>query len=164
MLIYMIVCTGVLPWIVLDLLQWKTQWLFTYIRSGSVSHYFPVESQKLCFSRTGFFYVENWKNSENSSILSLHSDTLFWFRANQSLLFLLNDAFLSEKQQIQILYSFVWPDRGSYPQSIALDVSTLTITLPMRFPIFILFLLKIFIQISYCPSIYYLKTKINPKQ
>jgi hypothetical protein len=41
----MIVYTGVPPWIVLDLLQWKTQCLFTYIRSGSVSHCFPVESQ-----------------------------------------------------------------------------------------------------------------------
>jgi hypothetical protein len=71
MLIYMIVCTGVPPWIALDLLQWKTQCLFTYIRSGSVSHYFPVESQKMCFSRTGFVYVKNWKNSENSSISQL---------------------------------------------------------------------------------------------
>ena len=67
----MMVCTGVSPWIVLDLLQWKTQWLFTYIRSGSVSHYFPVGSQKLCLSRTGFVYVKNWKNSENSSISQL---------------------------------------------------------------------------------------------
>jgi hypothetical protein len=71
MLIYMIVCTGVPPWIVLDLLQWKTQCLFTYIRSGSVSLYFPVGSQKLCFSRTDFFYVKNWKHSENSSISQL---------------------------------------------------------------------------------------------
>jgi hypothetical protein len=45
------------------------------------------------------------------------------------------------EQQIPILYSFVWQDRSSYPQSIALEASTLTITLPMRFPIFILFLL-----------------------
>ena len=67
----MIVCTGVPPWIVLDLLQWKTPCLFTYIRSGSVSHYFPVGSQKICFSRTGFVYVKNWKNSENSSISQL---------------------------------------------------------------------------------------------
>ena len=67
----MILCTGVSPWIVLDLLQWKTQCLFTYIRSGSVSHYFPVGSQILCFSRTGFVYVNNWKNSENSSISQL---------------------------------------------------------------------------------------------
>jgi hypothetical protein len=34
--------------------------------------------------------------------MSLHSDTLFWFRANQSLHFLLNDACLAEKQQIPI--------------------------------------------------------------
>ena len=30
----------------------------------------------------------------------LHSDTLFWFRADQSLLFLLNAVCLAEKQQI----------------------------------------------------------------
>jgi hypothetical protein len=42
-----------------------------YIRSGSVSHYFPVGSQKLFFSRTGFVYVKNWKNSENSSLSQL---------------------------------------------------------------------------------------------
>jgi hypothetical protein len=35
--------------------------------------------------------------------MSLHSDTLFWFRANQPLLFLLNAACLAEKQQIPIL-------------------------------------------------------------
>jgi hypothetical protein len=35
--------------------------------------------------------------------MSLHSDTLSWFGANQSLLFLLNAAFLAEKQQIPIL-------------------------------------------------------------
>jgi hypothetical protein len=45
--------------------------LFTYIRSGSVSHYFPVGSQKLFFSRTGFVYVKNLNNSENSSISQL---------------------------------------------------------------------------------------------
>jgi hypothetical protein len=43
----------------------------TYIRSGSVSHYFPVGSQQLFFSRTGFVYVKNCKNSENSSISQL---------------------------------------------------------------------------------------------
>jgi hypothetical protein len=35
--------------------------------------------------------------------MSLHSDTLFWFRANQSLLFLFNAACLAEKQQLPIL-------------------------------------------------------------
>ena len=83
--------------------------------------------------------LARWANNSQRVDMSLHSDTLFWFRANQSLLFLLNDAFLAEKQQLPILYSFVWPDRGSYPQSIALEASTLTITLPMRFPIFLFF-------------------------
>ena len=32
--------------------------------------------------------------------MSLHSDTLFWFLTNQSLVFLLNDAYLTEKQHI----------------------------------------------------------------
>ena len=35
--------------------------------------------------------------------MSLHSDTLFWFRANQSLLFLFNAVCLAKKQQIPIL-------------------------------------------------------------
>ena len=45
------------------------------------------------------FYSDNSPRED----MSLHSVTLFWFRANQSLLFLLNAACLAEKQQIQIL-------------------------------------------------------------
>ena len=42
--------------------------------------------------------------------MSLHSNTLFWFRAYQSLLFLFNAAFLAEKQQIPILvFGLTWP-------------------------------------------------------
>jgi hypothetical protein len=76
--------------------------------------------------------------------MSHHSDTLFWSRANQSLLFLRNAACLAEKQHIPILYSLNWRDLGSNPQSIALEASTLTITLPMQFPIFILFYYLLF--------------------
>ena len=35
--------------------------------------------------------------------MSLHSETLFWFTANQSLLLLLSAVCLAEKQQISIL-------------------------------------------------------------
>ena len=44
--------------------------------------------------------------------MSPHSHTLSWFRANRSLLFLLNAASVAEKQHISILYYLVWPDRG----------------------------------------------------
>jgi hypothetical protein len=54
-----------------------------------------------------------------------------------------------------ILYSLVWPDRSSQPQSIALEASTLTITLPMRFPIFILFLLIVLINFFTCGCFFY---------
>jgi hypothetical protein len=46
----------------------------------------------------------------------------------------------------------------------AIERTRFTITLPMRFPIFIKFLLIALNKISYCLSIYYLKAKINPKQ
>jgi hypothetical protein len=49
-------------------------------------------------------------------------------RRNQYLLFLLNAACLAEKQQIPILWSSVWPDRGSNQRSTTLEGSTL----PMR--------------------------------
>ena len=58
--------------------------------------------------------------------MSLHLDTLFRFRTNQSLLLLLNAACLAEKQQIPILSSLVWHDQGSNPRSTALEASTLT--------------------------------------
>ena len=54
----------------------------------------------------------HWNNSLRIA-LSLHSETLFWFRPNQSLFFLLNDAYLAEKQQIPILLPLVWLNRGS---------------------------------------------------
>ena len=49
-----------------------------------------------------FIMLAHWNNSPQIDI-SLHSDTLFWLRAIQSLLFLLNAACLAEKQQIPIL-------------------------------------------------------------
>jgi hypothetical protein len=49
-----------------------------------------------------FIVLAHWNNSPWVD-MSFHSDTLLWFRANQSLLFLLNAACLAEKQQIPIL-------------------------------------------------------------
>jgi hypothetical protein len=49
-----------------------------------------------------FIVLAYWYNSLRVDML-LYSDTLFWFRANPSLLLLLNAPFLAEKQQIPIL-------------------------------------------------------------
>ena len=63
---------------------------------------------------------------------SLDVDTLFWFRADQSLHLLLNAACLAEKQQIPNLKSLVYNDHGSNQRSTTLEVSILTITPLMR--------------------------------
>jgi hypothetical protein len=73
--------------------------------------------------------LAHWNNSLWVD-MSLHSDPLFWLRANQYFLFLLNAACFAEKQQIPILKSLVWPDLGSNPWSTALETSTLTIITP----------------------------------
>jgi len=62
--------------------------------------------------RSAFYYTNtlNWifivlAHLNNSPWIDLpHSDTLSLFRANQSLLFLLNAACLAERQQIPFLY------------------------------------------------------------
>jgi hypothetical protein len=71
--------------------------------------------------------LAHWNNSPWVD-MSLHSDTLLWFRANQYLLFLLNAAYLVEQQQILMLLSLIWPDRKSDSRSTALEANTLTIT------------------------------------
>ena len=47
--------------------------------------------------------------------------------------FLLNAACLAKEQQIPIIKSLIWPDRGLNPQYTTLEASTLTITPPMWF-------------------------------
>ena len=64
--------------------------------------------------------------------MSPHSDTLSWFRADQSLLFLLNAACLLEKQQIAICIVFgmtrpgleptIYRTRGEHCNHYATDV------------------------------------------
>ena len=91
----------------------------------------PVLDQLLSWI---YIVLAHWNNSPQADML-LHSDTLFWFRANQSLLFLLkvNAACLAEKQQIPILSSLAWPDQISNPWSTTLEASMLHITTSMRF-------------------------------
>ena len=72
--------------------------------------------------------LASWNNSPRIDMPPhCECDTFSWFWANQSLIFLLNDACLAQKQQIPILLPLVWPDQGSNPQSRALEASTLTI-------------------------------------
>jgi hypothetical protein len=55
-----------------------------------------------------FIVLGHWNNSPRVDML-LNSDTLFWFRANQSFLFLLNAACLAEKQQISnLVFGLTW--------------------------------------------------------
>ena len=49
--------------------------------------------------------------------MSLHSDTLAWFRTNHSLLFLLNPTCSAEKQQIPILSFWFYPT-GAWTQEL----------------------------------------------
>jgi hypothetical protein len=88
--------------------------------------------------------LAHWNNSPPID-MPPHSDTLSWFRVNQSLHFFLNHAYLAKKQQEQ-LYSLWfdqigtrthdllhsrrthWPLHHREPQSTTLDANTLIIT------------------------------------
>ena len=59
--------------------------------------------------------------------MSLHSDTLFRFRANQSWLFLLNVACCGQATHTNLIV-FGLPRPGSNPRSTTLDANTLVIT------------------------------------
>ena len=63
-----------------------------------------------------FIVLVHWNNSQWINLLS-HSDTLSWFRAKQSLLFLLYAVSLTEKQHKLIALSSVWTNWGSNPRS-----------------------------------------------
>ena len=73
----------------------------------------------LCLTNTlcwMFIVLAHWNNSPRVDI-SFPSNTLLWFRANQSLLLFHSGVCLAKKQQILISWSLVWPDRGSNPRS-----------------------------------------------
>ena len=71
-----------------------------------------------------------------------HSDTLSKFQANQSLHFLRNAACLAEEQQLRkntctnfIAFGLTRPGLTTHAFSTTFKESTLTITLPMKFPL-----------------------------
>jgi predicted CDP-diglyceride synthetase/phosphatidate cytidylyltransferase len=74
-----------------------------------------------------FIALDHWNHSPRID-MSLYSDTLFWFRANQSFLLLLSAECLSEKQQRQNVYIVFGLTQPGLPRSIALEMCTLTIT------------------------------------
>ena len=104
-----------------------SEWLLFSANSAKFLQYHG--ENKLIFNV--FLVLAHWNNSPRVDMLP-HSDTLFRFRANKSLLFLLNTACLAEKQQMPMLLSFVWHDWGSNPRSVALKASMLTIRPLMR--------------------------------
>ena len=63
------------------------------------------------------FFIRPGQNKNNSPRIDMspHSDTLSWFRAYQSLLYLLNAACLPEKQPISICIVFGMTRQGLQP-------------------------------------------------
>ena len=106
--------------------QWLSEWLL-FIANSAIFQLYHGEN-KLIFNemmmRSALFLTNtlswilivlaHWNNSPRID-MSLHLDTLFWFRSNQSLLFLLNAACLAEKKQIPILKSLVFNRPGLEP-------------------------------------------------
>jgi hypothetical protein len=94
---------------------WVSEWLLFNANSAIVQLYHDenklIVNEMRMSSRSTLFYTNtpswicivlaHWNNSPRVD-MSLHSDTLFWLRANQYLLFLLNDACLAEKQHLPI--------------------------------------------------------------
>ena len=79
-----------------EISEWVSEWLL-FNANSAIFHLYPGEN-KLIFNEM----MIRWNISPRIN-MSLHSNTLFWFRANQYLLYLLNAACLTKKQQIPIL-------------------------------------------------------------
>jgi hypothetical protein len=116
--------------------EWVSKWLLLNANSAIFQLYH--DESKLVFNemmmkmRSALYYTNtlswifivlaHWNNSLRID-MSPHLDTLSWFRANQSFLFLRNPACLAEKQKYQFY-------------SLRFDLITLTITLMMRLTIY----------------------------
>jgi hypothetical protein len=76
------------------------------------------KSQKLCFSRTSFVYVQNWKNSENSSISQLCFLFVIYLRFIITLVNGMFDLQIDEKKK-KILYEYkLWKKSPTHSQNV----------------------------------------------
>ena len=99
--------------------EWKSGWLL--LNTKWVLFQLYCDENKLHFNEMMLKSTLCQTNSPRRDI-SLHSNIVSSFRADQSVLLLLNTSFLSEKQQIPVSKSLVWPDQSSNPRSIAHQV------------------------------------------
>ena len=96
-------------------MKWVSGWVIVGLRQFSILSAISLREQVHCqwdnddddVRRTNrlswnFIVLPHWNNSPRVD-MSLHTDTLFWFRANQSLLLLLNEACLAEKQHTNFI-------------------------------------------------------------
>jgi hypothetical protein len=84
----------------------STKQFFSYIMARTSSFSMRWWWGLLCTRPTPFHWIFIMQTHWNNSLwvdMSPHSVTLSWYRANHSLLFLLNAMYLAEKQQIPIL-------------------------------------------------------------
>ena len=75
-------------WAFFSAISWRKQVTFLWHGDGDDAH---------------------WNNNPRID-MSLHADTLSWFRVNRFLLLFFNDASLAKKQQIPIVYIVSWFD------------------------------------------------------
>jgi hypothetical protein len=121
------------PW---QLLNKISEWLLLNTTSamyrlyhGENKLYFNEMMMFACTMQThlvDFYSASSLRQQSMDRHMLPHSDTLSWFRANQSLLFLLNAACLVEKQQIPIVLLRLGPNNLRHcPQDLRNYISTL---------------------------------------
>ena len=103
-------------------LLWREQ--DTYLSDNDDNVYFVLHQN------VGLYFYSTSSLKQYSSVdTSLHSGTLFWIRAHQSLLLILNDVCLLDRQHFWCL---CFDRQGHEPRSTVLQTSTLTITQTVR--------------------------------
>jgi hypothetical protein len=117
---------------------WVSEWVSEWVLFNANSAIFQLYhgENKLIFNEMMMRSAVYWNNTLSWIVLvlvdwnnfprvdmSLHSDTLYWFRANQSLLFLLIDACLAKKQQTRpVLEPTIYHTRSEHANHYATDV------------------------------------------